>query len=96
MKNKMNDDFIIKSTARAFEDDRDLVYCIFTKPHHIEKIVNYLNTIDVKYSITSDKWENKNFAFPFDVGISYCCPYILQLDKRPFYNYHPNLFKTFI
>ncbi len=83
------DDTIIRSTAKAFEDDRDLVYCIFTKSHHVEKIVNFLNTTDIKYFITSDKQEIKNFAFPFDIGISYCCPYILQLDERPFYNYHP-------
>ena len=82
-------DFMTESTAKAFEDDRESVLGIFTKPHHVEKIVNYLNTTDIKYFITSDKQEIKSFALPFDVGISYCCPYILELDERPFYNYHP-------
>ncbi len=82
-------EFMAESTAKAFEDDREPILGIFTKPHHVEKIVNYLNTTDIKYFITSDKQEIKSFAFPFDVGISYCCPYILELDERPFYNYHP-------
>lgn len=70
--------------------DGDLEYCIFTKPHHVEKIVNFLNRkTDLHYTITSDKEEIKNFAHPFDVGISYCCPYILNIDSRNFYNYHP-------
>lgn len=70
--------------------DGDLEYCIFTKPHHVEKIVNFLNACKgIHYHITSDKQEIINFAYPFDIGISYCCPYILNIDDRPFYNYHP-------
>ena len=69
--------------------DGELEYCIFTKPHHVEKIVNFLNTTGMHYHITSDKQEIKGFAFDFDIGISYCCPYILNIDYRPFYNYHP-------
>jgi len=69
--------------------DGEKEYCIFTKSHHVEKIVNYLNTRGFFYHITSDKEEIKNFAFDFDIGISYCCPYILKIDERPFYNFHP-------
>ena len=84
------ENFMVVSTAKAFEQDREKTYCIFTKPRHIEKIVNFLNSkTGIQYYITSDKQEIINFAFPFDIGISYCCPYILNLDSRPFYNYHP-------
>ena len=84
------DDYMAIKTAEAFESERDLTYCIFTKPHHVEKIVNFLNQkTDLHYTITSDKQEIKNFAYNFDVGVSYCCPHILNIDSRPFYNYHP-------
>jgi len=64
--------------------------CIFTKPNHLEKIVNFLNEeTQLKYTITSDKQEIVNLAYSFDVGVSYCCPYIIRIDERPFYNYHP-------
>jgi len=66
---------------------------IFTKPIHIEKIVNYLNTfIRINYIISTSREEIN--AYDFDVGISYCFPYIVDVnypvaDKRMWYNYHP-------
>ena len=70
--------------------DKLKTYFIATKSHHVEKIVNFLNTkTDLHYIISSDKQEIINFAYDFDVFISYCCPYIVKVDDRKFYNYHP-------
>jgi len=82
------EDFMIESTAEALSADTKII-CIFTKPRHVEKMVNFLNHTDLKYVITSDKQEILNFSHYFDIGVSYCCPYILPIDERPFYNYHP-------
>ena len=61
---------------------------IFTKPIHVEKIVNYLNQYtDIDYIISTDKKEID--MFDFDVGISYCFPYIIDIKDKPWYNYHP-------
>lgn len=67
-------------------------YGIFTKPIHIEKIVNFMNRIDVDYFIATTKSET--YLNDFDIGISYCFPYIVNInypipDKRIWYNYHP-------
>lgn len=70
-----------------------VTYGIFTKPQHVEKIVNYLNIwSDVSYLISTNRWETE--AFEFDVGISYCFPWIIDLNtpknkNRIWYNYHP-------
>jgi len=85
------DKMMADSTAKAFKSDRDPIYCIFTKPRHVEKIANIINAIGLRCFITSEKHEIKSFAYPFDVGVSYCCPYVLDIDDRPFYNYHPAL-----
>lgn len=67
-------------------------YGIFTKPIHLEKIVNYLNKENVDYFIATTKQElNLN---GFDIGVSYCFPYIVDInypehDKHIWYNYHP-------
>lgn len=61
---------------------------IFTKPIHVEKIVNYLNRYtNVSYIISTSREEV--YAYEYDVGISYCFPYIVKIDKIPWYNYHP-------
>jgi len=61
---------------------------IFTKPIHIEKIVNYLNQhTNIDYIISTNKQEID--SFDFDIGISYCFPYIVDIKNKPWYNYHP-------
>ncbi|MCL6089222.1 MAG: hypothetical protein M1530_03620 [Candidatus Marsarchaeota archaeon] len=68
-------------------------YGIFTKPIHVEKLVNYLNQhTKLDYVISTRKDELR--AFDFDVGVSYCFPYIVDInypvqDPRAWYNYHP-------
>ena len=61
---------------------------IFTKPIHVEKIVNYLNQhTDINYIISTNKQEIESFEF--DIGISYCFPYIIDIKDKLWYNYHP-------
>ena len=61
---------------------------IFTKPIHVEKIVNFLNQkTKIKYVICTSK--NEIDMYDFDIGISYCFPYIIDLKGRPWFNYHP-------
>jgi len=68
---------------------------IFTKPIHLEKIVNYLNqNTDLNYVISTQLPEVE--AYDFDVGISYCFPEIINIhypvkDRRMWYNYHPGI-----
>lgn len=67
-------------------------YGIFTKPIHVEMIVNFLNKIKLDY-IISTKREEINL-FNFDIGVSYCFPYIVDVDypvrdSRKWFNYHP-------
>lgn len=65
-------------------------YGIFTKPIHVEKIVNYLNLCtDIDYIISTDKQEI--YAWAFGIGVSYCFPYKVDIkfDNRRWYNYHP-------
>jgi methionyl-tRNA formyltransferase len=68
-------------------------YGIFTKPIHVEKIVNFLNQYTkVNYIISSDKDEIT--AYNYDFGVSYCWPFKIdesELKKRIWYNYHPGL-----
>lgn len=70
---------------------------IFTKPQHVEKIVNFLNTSnfyrDNDYIISTNRWEPQ--SFDFEIGISYCFPWLIDLDApenkdRIWYNYHPS------
>jgi len=61
---------------------------IFTKPIHVEKIVNYLNQhTNIDYIICTNKQELD--MYEFDVGVSYCFPYIIDIGKKIWYNYHP-------
>jgi len=68
-------------------------YGIFTKPIHVEKLVNYLNmNTDIDYIISTSRGEL--VAYDFDIGVSYCFPYIVDVnypltDKRKWFNYHP-------
>jgi len=70
-----------------------IIYGIFTKPIHVEKIVNYLNQYtDISYVISTRK--DEIHSLKFDVGISYCFPHIINInhpieDVRTWYNYHP-------
>jgi methionyl-tRNA formyltransferase len=69
-------------------------YGIFTKEQHVEKIVNHLNlNTDIKYIISTNRWEPS--AFDFDIGVSYCFPWLIDLKapenkNRIWYNYHPS------
>lgn len=80
---------------RVNEPDQgeSVVFGIFTKPVHVEKIVNYLNQeTDLKYVISTNKYELN--ALRFDVGVSYCFPHVIDVDspaqaERQWYNYHP-------
>jgi len=64
------------------------LYGIFTKPCHVEKLVNYLNKYtDIDYIISTSKQDIKSYSF--DIGISYCFPYIIDIKDIPWYNYHP-------
>ena len=61
---------------------------IFTKPIHVEKIVNFLNQHTyLNYIISTDK--NELSAYEFDIGISYCFQYKIPINNKPWYNYHP-------
>lgn len=68
-------------------------YGIFTKPIHVEKLVNFLNQYtDIDYIISTSREEI--YAFDYDIGISYCFPYIVDVNyptytTRKWYNYHP-------
>ena len=66
---------------------------IFTKPCHVEKIVNYLNLwTDITYVISTDRREID--LFEYDVGVSYCWPWKVSAEHlkfRDWYNYHPGL-----
>ncbi len=62
---------------------------VFTKPEHLEKLGSYLgaNGFDFILSTQKREWMRKDF----DIGISYCYPYKIDVEKdgRPWYNYHP-------
>lgn len=75
-----------------------MIYGIFTKPQHVEKITNFLQSrpcqmCDKDFIVSTDRWEHQ--YFDFDIGISYCYPWLIDL-KRPenknrvWYNYHPS------
>ena len=64
---------------------------VFTKPVHVEKIVNYLNTRkDIDYVISTDKRELYE-CYDFLVGVSYGFGSLIDVDRsgRPWFNYHP-------
>jgi len=69
---------------------------IFTKPQHVEKIVNFLNeNTDLHYIISTNRYEP--LAYDFDIGVSYCFPWVIDsryndgmlLENKDWYNYHP-------
>lgn len=64
---------------------------IFTKPHHVEKLEKYLteNTSIKDFFISTDL--QGPYTKEFDIGVSYCFPRIVDLDKSPmpWFNYHP-------
>ena len=64
---------------------------IFTKPIHVEKIVNYLNQwTDILYTISTVREEVD--LFEYDIGVSYCWPWkVKDTTSRKWYNYHPGL-----
>lgn len=67
-------------------------YGIFTKPIHVEKIVNYLNQFtDIDYIISTDKRELYD-CYNYDIGISYTFGSLIDISKTPtrlWFNYHP-------
>lgn len=66
-----------------------MIYGIFTKPIHVEKLASFLGTKNIDFIISTRR--DAMYRKDFDIGISYCYPYIVDtgLDKRPWYNYHP-------
>ena len=63
-------------------------YGIFTKPIHVEKLVNYLNQYTkLDYVISTNKYELNQFDF--DIGVSYCFPHVIDVRDKSWYNYHP-------
>ena len=55
----------------------------------MEKITKYLGDKNISFFISTrkdDMWRND-----FDIGISYCYPYLVdtERDNRKWYNYHP-------
>jgi len=64
-------------------------YGIFTKPIHVEKLVKCCNRIGLDFFISTRK--DEMYRKDFDIGISYCYPFIINVDrdKRIWYNYHP-------
>lgn len=63
-------------------------YGIFTKPIHVEKIVNFLNQYtDIDYIISTDK--NEVCMYNFNIGVSYCFPFKINICDKPWFNYHP-------
>lgn len=76
-------------------------YGIFCKPRHVEKIVNFLNkNTDIDYFIISTSKTNQHEVYyrDFDIGVSYCCGFIIDLEKEKkikgknskWFNYHPH------
>ena len=65
---------------------------IFTKPVHVEKIVNYLNQhTNIDYIISTDKRELYD-CYTFDIGISYAFSDKINIPRTctsSWYNYHP-------
>lgn len=85
-----------KITRIEHEPQEDMTYGIFTKPIHVEKLVNWLNrNTDIDYIISTSKEEIN--AYSFDIGVSYCFPKIVNVEtndritgkKRYWFNYHP-------
>lgn len=63
-------------------------YGIFTKQIHVEKIVNFLNQYtDIDYIISTNKKEVN--SYDYDIGISYCWDWKIDVKGKPWYNYHP-------
>jgi len=61
---------------------------IFTKPIHVEKIVNYLNSVGISdYIISTNKREIDSYEF--EIGVSYCFQSIIDIGDKMWYNYHP-------
>lgn len=76
-------------------------YGIFCKDVHTAKLVNFLNKYtEIDYIIVPSSKTNKYMAYysDFDIGISYCCGFIIDFEKerkiqgenRPWFNYHPH------
>jgi hypothetical protein len=64
---------------------------IFTKEHHVEKIVNYLTEYtDIDFIISTNRWEPD--AFDSTINISYCFPWLIKnIPKNVvWYNFHPS------
>lgn len=69
-------------------------FAVFTKPRHVEKLTNFLTQFtNIDFVISTSKQELS--AFDFDVGVSYCFPFIIRRkhldgrDGRVWFNYHP-------
>lgn len=66
-----------------------MIYGVFTKKRHAEKLVNYLNDIDIEYSISTCKYGP--YEVEYDIGVCYGYPFLIaeELLDKPWYNYHP-------
>ena len=65
---------------------------IFTKPRHVSKIHNYLDSLKIEHEIFTKDDTVPNTSF--DLGVSYCYPKkilndLLEIPKLGFVNYHP-------
>ena len=66
-------------------------YGIFTKPIHVEKIVNYLNQYTKLYYIISTDKRELYDCYNYDIGISYAFGSLIDINKTPtkiWFNYH--------
>jgi methionyl-tRNA formyltransferase len=65
---------------------------VYTKSRHISKIIEFLNSLNLKHEIFTK--EDNVPDTPFDLGVSYCYPkkisnQLLNIPKMGFVNYHP-------
>jgi len=65
---------------------------VYTKLRHIEKIKNFLKSINLEHEIYTIKDNPPNTTF--DLGVSYCYPRkitesLLSIPPKGFVNYHP-------
>jgi len=69
---------------------KSVKFGIFTKPHHIKKLRAYLIGSTISNFFISTDYQGP-YTKKFDIGVSYCFPRIIDLDKShmPWFNYHP-------
>ena len=69
---------------------RELKYGVFTKPLTVEMLANLMNGKGLRFFLSTSRYELGQEQF--DIGISYCFPHIIDVNKFPgvcWFNYHP-------